>query len=288
MSTVQQPPEPEPQLPPGFDPTRDVLRPPRAGAAARPPYQPLTGRAAAATAVLGLLLALDVVSVVFGFLEVQLWDRLLAGEDVPDAQLEANDTRVAMIGLGQLAVWIACAIAFISWMHRAYENIRSLPPGYQRYGTGWTIGAWFVPILNFFRPKQMINDIWSSGTPAGYPPAWLMVWWIGFLISGTLSRIATPNLAEDATLEEVRTDSINYMVSDGFDALVLVLAILVVRVCTRRQEARAQERAGEPDKAAPLPWAQPAQPAAATEPAPAVGPAIRDEPERPAGPPPLA
>ena len=103
-----------------------------------------------------------------------------------------------------------------------------------------------------------------------------MVWWIGFLISGILGRIATPNLAQDATLEEVQTDSINYMVSDGFDALVLVLAILVVRVCTRRQEARAQQRAGEPDEAAPLPWTQPAQPAAT------------DEPERQAGPAPLA
>jgi hypothetical protein len=266
MSTVQQPPEPEqPEaLPPGFDPTRDVLRPPRA-AVARPPYQPLAGRAAAATAVLGLLLAVDMAAVISGYFEVQLFDRLIVGENVPDAQLEANDTRVGMIGLGQGALWVACAIAFISWMHRAYENIQALPPAYPRYATGWTIGAWFVPILNFFRPKQMINDIWSSGTPAGDPPAWLMVWWIGFLISGFLGRIATPNLAEDATLEEVQTDSINYMVSDGFDALVLVLAILVVRVCTRRQEARAQERAGEPDKAATLPWAQPAQPAAPVE-----------------------
>ena len=73
---------------------------------------------------------------------------------MPGAQLEATDTRVGMIGLGQGALWAACAIAFISWMHRAYSNIQALPPAYPRYATGWTIGAWFVPILNFFRPQE--------------------------------------------------------------------------------------------------------------------------------------
>jgi hypothetical protein len=45
---------------------------------------------------------------------------------------------------------------------------------------------------------------------------------------------------------------------------VLALAILTIRVITKRQEAKAQERAEK--AAAPLPWAQPAQPAAASEP----------------------
>jgi hypothetical protein len=88
MSTLHQPREPEePALPPGFDPTRDVLRPARPPGA-RPPYQPLSGRAAAATAVFGLLLVLDVVAVGSSLLEVDLLDRLAAGESVSDAQAE--------------------------------------------------------------------------------------------------------------------------------------------------------------------------------------------------------
>ena len=74
MSTLHQHREPEePALPPGFDPTRDVLRP--AGPpGARPPYQPLSSRAAAATAVFGLLLVLDIVAVGSSMLEVNLLD----------------------------------------------------------------------------------------------------------------------------------------------------------------------------------------------------------------------
>jgi hypothetical protein len=259
MSTLQHPQEPEDRaLPPGFDPTRDVMQPPRA-VTARPPYQPLAGRAAAATAVLALLLVIDLASVISGYFEVQLFDRLIAGEDIPNSELEASDTRVGMLGLGQGALAVACAIVFISWMHRAYSNIDALPTAHRRYGTGWTIGSWFVPILNFFRPKQIVNDIWRSGRPASEPAPWLMVWWIGFLISGILSRVAIPDLGEDPTLAQLKTDSTNYMVSDAFDAAVLVLAILVVRVLTRRQEAAADECRDQPaDGAAPLPWAQPA------------------------------
>jgi hypothetical protein len=110
-----------------------------------------------------------------------------------------------------------------------------------------------------------------------------MLWWIGFLISGFLGRIAIPDLGDDPTLEQLKSDSTNSMASDGFDIAVLVLAILVVRVTTPRHEAAADALRQQPyEGAAPLPWAQPAKPA---EPAQVAEPAQTPEPagpERPA------
>jgi Domain of unknown function (DUF4328) len=253
MSTVQHPPEPEqPELPPGFDPTRDVLRPGPEVPAVPPRYQPLAGRAAAATAVFGLLLVLDVVAVGSSLLEVRLLDRLAAGETVPDSRLEANDTRQMMIGMAQFALFVACIVTFIRWLHRAYANVDAISPPYRRYDTGWAIGAWFVPILNLFRPKQIVNDVWRSGQPPHQRPTWwLGLWWLGWLASNVIGRIAFPNLDEDATLPELRQDSINFMIADGFDVAVLALAILTIRVTTRRQQARADAIAAEPRAPAP-------------------------------------
>ena len=60
MSTVQHPPEPEQQeLPPGLDPTRDVLRPTQGPPPLPPRYQPLDGRAAAITVMFGILFVID-------------------------------------------------------------------------------------------------------------------------------------------------------------------------------------------------------------------------------------
>jgi len=241
------------------------MRPPRAAPSTRRPFQPLGGRAASATAVFGLLLVLDVVAVGASFLEVGLLDRVAAGENVTDAQWEANDTRQMMIGLGQFGLWVACAVTFIRWLHRGYVNMDAISPPYRRFDTGWAIGAWFVPFLNLWRPKQIVNDVWRSGLPSSQgPPWWLGVWWAGWIVSNILGRIAFPELGENPTLEEMRQDSVNYMISDGFDIAVLALAIVTIRVITTRQEAKADAvAAAPPQSTTPLPRtaATPPQPA---------------------------
>jgi len=144
----------------------------------------------------------------------------------------------------------------------------AIGPPYRRWGTGWAIGAWFVPFLNLWRPKQIVNDVWNSGLPARHgQPLWLHLWWVGWLISNILGRIAFPDLGPDPTLAELRQDSINYMVSDGFDVAVLALALLTIRVTTKRQQAKADAIAGKPpEPAAPLPGA-PGAPSPPAEPA---------------------
>jgi uncharacterized protein DUF4328 len=261
MSTLHhaQGPE-EPAPPPGFDPTRDVMHPPRA-AALPPRFQPPVGRAAAATAVFGLMLVLDVVAVGSSLLEVGMLDRIAAGEDVTDAQLDANDTRQGMIGIAQTALFVACAVTFIRWLHLAYRNMDAIGPPYRRWDTGWAIGSWFVPFLNLWRPKQIVNDVWNSGAPAAKgPPFWLMLWWLAWLVSNVLGRIAFPELDENASLADLRQDSVNYMISDGFDVAALALALLTIRVITKRQEAKAEAVAGVQRQ--PAPGTTPPEPAA--------------------------
>jgi len=86
-----------------------------------------------------------------------------------------------------------------------------------------------------------------------------MLWWIGWLVSNGLGRIAFPSLDPDASLAELRSDSVNYMIADGFDVAVLALAIVVIRVLTKRQEAKADAQAEQvPEQAAPIASPQPA------------------------------
>ena len=242
-----------------------MVRPAPAAPAVPPRFEPLAGRAAAATAVFGLLLVLDVIAVGSSLLEVQLLDRLAAGENVPDAQLESNDTRQGVIGIAQFGLFVACAVTFIRWLHRAYKNVDAISPPHRRYDTGWAIGSWFVPILNLFRPVQIVTDVWKSGQPPyARVPFWLGLWWAGWLVSNVLGRIAFGSLDADATLPELRQDSINYAISDGFDIPVLLLAILVIRVTTKRQESRAEAVAAE--RANPAPPQAPEAPPAPREP----------------------
>jgi hypothetical protein len=88
-----------------------------------------------------------VLGVISSGLEIALMNKLIAGEDVSDSQLNFNDAREAIIGLlGTLAL-VAGAITFIVWLYRAYQNADAVAPGTRRYGKGWAIAGWFVPIM---------------------------------------------------------------------------------------------------------------------------------------------
>jgi hypothetical protein len=90
---------------------------------------------------------------------------------------------------------LVCAGLFIAWFFQAYKNLRRLGVANLRYGNGWAIGSWFVPILGMWRPKQIANDVWrgsepgaevSSGWKAVSVPSFLHWWWGLFLTQGVL------------------------------------------------------------------------------------------------------
>jgi hypothetical protein len=212
------------------------------------PYEPLDGRRQAVNVVFAALVAISVVACVFDILEVQLMDRIVTGEGITEAEATANDNRQAIMGVIQFAAYIAGATVFIRWLHAAYRNADVVAPGVRRYGHGWAIGSWFVPFLNLWRPKQIVNDVWRAGgydRPDSEPGGLLVAWWTAFILSGWAANIALRGVFDDQTPQDLRDSSIALAVSDGIDIFGAILAILVVRAATDRLDGRAA-RMNEP------------------------------------------
>ncbi len=154
------------------------------------------------------------------------------------------------------------AIVFISWFGMAYANLGRLGVKNLRWSNGWAVGAWFVPILNLFRPKQIANDIWRGSEPDievssnrwqfGQVTPIIHWWWGLFLLGGFTSYIgggivasgyrglvqAIPfGLDSGPDLAKIRTG----LVIDIVDCAVLVaaatLGVIVVRKTTDRFES---------------------------------------------------
>lgn len=74
---------------------------------------------------------------------------------------------------------------FIVWFYQARKNAGGR--GWrQRWGPGWAIGAWFVPVIFLWFPYQIMADIWRAGLPASERgrPAWLPIaWWACWLLA---------------------------------------------------------------------------------------------------------
>jgi hypothetical protein len=210
--------------------------------------------------VFAAVAVLSVAAVVSDVMELRLLDRLIAGEQVSDAELTSDDNRQRVIGLLQFVGYFSAAVVFIRWLHRAYHNVDAVAPQERRYGHGWAIGAWFVPILALWRPKQIVNDVWRAGGTDG-PGALLWFWWAAFLLSSWAGNIAVGSYVSDETLEDLREGTVAYIISDGIDIVGAILALLVVRAATDRLDGRAAATSAPPPDPTVDGWEAPERPA---------------------------
>ena len=155
-------------------------------------HQPLSGRAAAATAVFGRPARAR-----------HRRRRLLAARGQrcstssaalartsPTPSWTRNVTPAADDRLGQARAGVAWRVAtIISLLHRAYSERGGDLAALRRVGTG-SIGAWFAAVQPLAPEADL--DRRNSGTPATNPPPWLMLWSIGG--SCTCSADAFPGL----------------------------------------------------------------------------------------------
>jgi hypothetical protein len=213
-------------------------------------FEPLASRARWAIAALVATGLTDLVAVVLDWNRYDLLGRIESGGAFTLNEANASDHRQAVMGVIQIGLVVITAIVFIRWFRRAYANIDALG-GERRFGTGWAIGAWFVPILNLWRPKQIANELWHTSDPdhpnenradAGGSSV-LTLWWILFLVSNWISQVAGRLAFSGDTAHELKSSTGAFLFADAVDIFAAVLAITVVLKLTARQEERARARA---------------------------------------------
>ncbi len=131
-----------------------------------------------AVSAVGAVVAVWVVSVLNRWLRAPDTITVVEGNRVDTVDL-------AVGGLGGL-LYVATGVVFVVWLWKAYSSNR-VDPSRLRHGRGWTIGAWFVPILNLFRPFQLVRDLRDGirsamGATGPDRKRWLVrAWWAAFV-----------------------------------------------------------------------------------------------------------
>jgi Domain of unknown function (DUF4328)/Protein of unknown function (DUF2510) len=224
----------------------------RASMALAARYRSLRWPARLLQELLALFVLVTLANLVSEWLQLGLLTRLLHDPaSVFPEEAASADGRQALLDVLQLSVYGATAVAFLVWFHRAYSNLPALGMAPLEVGAGWAIGGWFVPILGFVRPKEIMNDIWRGSDPdkpsrldgfwrIGPVPALVHLWWALFLLSWLLDRVVlTVMRIGPDTVESLRTGSMVSLAVDGVDVVLGVVALELVRRTTRRQQARA-------------------------------------------------
>jgi hypothetical protein len=199
---------------------RDIEMTTDTGIAKQRQFVPVNGLAKWVAGIFIALLILDIIAVVSGFAQAELLTRVIRGEIVTMSEATANDFRQSLIGFAQFALYIASAIVFLIWIHRAHRNLPSLGAIDLRFTPGWAVGWFFVPIMSLFRPYQVAAEIWKASDPkvdTTDSTAWKSVatspivgwWWAFFLISNYLGMIAAQLLLRGEELTELLASTYN-------------------------------------------------------------------------------
>ncbi len=229
-------------------PAQPAVRQPAKGKNWTRGYAPAQALGRVVVVLLSLVILADLVSIGALQSRIDVVHKLESGAFVTPAQLSRADDRVGLTVLLWLAGLVLTGIAFVWWFQRVYGNLPALGARDLRFGHGWSIGAWFVPVLNLMRPVQIAHDTWQASDPGldGDPADWrsgargtVVGWWWGaFLISGVVDRIASSR--PTSTADEIVSADRMLIVSNLIDVLAAALAIVLVVTLTRRQaQARA-------------------------------------------------
>jgi hypothetical protein len=108
-------------------------------------------------------------------------------------------------------LFLGTGIAFIIWLYRARENTEIFKPrfagsyqggynsgsGAHRHAKGWAVGGWFCPIVQFWYPLQVVQDVVSASEPSTEPgaaksggiKALLSAWWASWTVFWVLLTV---------------------------------------------------------------------------------------------------
>lgn len=165
-------------------------------------------------------------------------DRLQDGRVLVDALLGA-DRLVTLASLLELVAFAAAAVLFLRWQVAAHRNLPALGAAEPRFRAGAGVAAWFVPMVNLFRPLQVVGDLWRAGQRGVAVPVLFRVWWAGWLVALVAVVAAWTLLGNAADVaERQRIDALRAGAT-ALSAVAAGLALAVVSRTTSRQEARA-------------------------------------------------
>ncbi|MFD4716842.1 DUF4328 domain-containing protein [Streptomyces sp. NPDC058423] len=218
-----------------------------------PPVQAAPGRVLrspvglsyAVTALLGVVIVVDLLIVAASFTMRSFLSGVVTGAGDFDED-EARRADYAMAGSSVLyvVVLLAAGTLFVIWFHRVRQNAEVFAPGTQRRTPGWAIGAWFIPFAHLWIPRGIAADVLrASGTdPHGGGSAGrglLNAWWGAWVWAVLFDRYASRTYDKAQDADAIHHAAGLVMTGAVFDMVAAVLAVLFVRRLTAMQHAKA-------------------------------------------------
>lgn len=195
-------------------------------------------RAKTAITLIWLILIINIVSVVSGYFQYDLLRKLSEGIVVSTETANANDLRERIIAIVASVTEVISVVTFIRWFRRAYFNLH-LRISDLRFTEGWAAGSWFVPIINLYRPLQIMKELYRKtkellltngvNLRSDLSTGTLGWWWTLWIISGILDQGALRISLRYQTIDDLITATVVGIISSGVGIFSCLITIRVIK-----------------------------------------------------------
>ena len=198
--------------------------------------RPNKQRARNAIMLIWIVMGLEVVLLISGYLQYELLNQWANGGEISIESADSNDSREQILGIVYMIAYILSSVMFIQWFRRAYYNLHQ-KINHLSYSEGWAAGAWFVPILSLFRPYQIMKELYNEtknlllknelNISKSFSTNLVGLWWTLWIIGNFLGQAVFRMNAE--TIDELTTMTMVSMASNVFGIPLGLIAIKVIQ-----------------------------------------------------------
>ncbi|MGZ9675557.1 DUF4328 domain-containing protein [Flavobacterium sp. GNP001] len=200
--------------------------------------RPNKQRAKNAITLIWIALAVEVISLISGFVQFELIAIAINGGGISPEAANANDLREQVIAVINLIVLLTSAVTFIQWFRRAYYNLH-LRAEELSFTEGWAAGSWFVPIINLSRPYQIMKELYNEthvlieknglNTPANFTVNHIGWWWGLWIVNSIFGQFVFRYSNDAVSLDELSNATIISMVGHVLGIPLAIIAIKVIK-----------------------------------------------------------
>lgn len=220
------------------------------------PLKPNKQRAKNAITLIWIVLALDIVSLISGYLEYNLLLSYASEGEISMEAAEANDLREQLIAIAYMLVFIISAVTFIKWFRRAYANLHLRVQNLSD-SEGWAAGAWFVPIVNLYKPYKIMKELFEETQKylqARRPDATMAlstsiigVWWALWIVNNMLGQIVFRAARNAETFDQLLHVNMLGMASNIVGILLALIVIRIIKNYSNAEEIMNAEETYQAD-----------------------------------------
>jgi Co/Zn/Cd efflux system component len=210
--------------------------------------------------MLGLGATLALAALWSSWQQLQLVEDLARGANVADAAIEANDGRQQLFAYAELGLGIASAVVFLMWTSAHTKRLIALGVTNMQYAPKWSVWGFIIPILNLFRPYQVMSELWRASEVVPGPddpwvkkatPAIVYVWFGVLVVDNIVGRLASRTSFD--TIDQILQAAWLTVLTDALGVITALVALRLVVAIDERLRVSETRLAEAPAAAAVMP-----------------------------------